>query len=433
MLRNLVRPVWLSRPDQRADVLVGNPPWIVYRHLSPAMKDRVKEGLSEYGLWLGGNLATQQDIWALFWARGAERYLAPGGKLAFVVPFAALNAPVFAPLRAGIFPGVQTRLTGGWALEKVWPIFGAQSGSSTTSTCVIFGERAAAGPVPAEVDRWVGRLARRDAHEAEAAMVLRRSREPWPRARTLIGASPYRQRFKQGATMVPRRFFVVEPEASSRLGRNRDVPRMRGRAGPLDKAPWKDVEPPRGPVEARFLRQLALGESVAPFRMLETVTAVIPLDRGAVLDAAAAADGGHRHLAAWLKDCEEKWNAHSNSHADGRPRMSLRNRINHMRGLSSQSRTDALRVVFTASGNWISAARIAGDAAIVEHKLYWAVVNSPTEASYLLALLNSPAVVAKIADMQSHGEATPRDFDNLVWTLPIPEYDPAETLHRDLA
>jgi hypothetical protein len=34
VLRNLIRPVWLSRPDQRADVVIGNPPWVAYRHLS---------------------------------------------------------------------------------------------------------------------------------------------------------------------------------------------------------------------------------------------------------------------------------------------------------------------------------------------------------------------------------------------------------------
>ena len=38
---------------------------------------------------------------ALFWARGAERYLKPRGRLAFVLPFAVLNAPVFAGLRGG--------------------------------------------------------------------------------------------------------------------------------------------------------------------------------------------------------------------------------------------------------------------------------------------------------------------------------------------
>src|SRR5487761_2468498 len=87
---------------------------------------------------------------------------------------------------------------------------------------------------------------------------------------------------------------------------------MQGRAGQLDKYPWTTVEPPRGPVEAEFLRPLARGESVAPFRMLDNVTAVIPLSGGKVLDAAAARVEGHRHLSAWLADAEAKWVAHAN-------------------------------------------------------------------------------------------------------------------------
>lgn len=46
---------------------------------------------------------------------------------------------------------------------------------------------------------------------------------------------------------------------------------------------------------------------------------------------------------------------------------------------------------------------------------------------------NSAAVLAKITDLQPHGQRDKRHFDNLVWTLPIPEYDAAEPLHRDLA
>jgi hypothetical protein len=33
----------------------------------------------------------------------------------------------------------------------------------------------------------------------------------------------------------------------------------------------------------------------------------------------------------------------------------------------------------------------------------------------------------------SFGAGTKRDFASLVWTLPIPEYDETELLHRDLA
>ena len=433
VFRNLVRPVWLSRPEQRADVLVGNPPWIVYRHLSSAMKDRLREGLQSYGLWVGGNLATQQDMCALFWARGAERYLAANGKLAFVLPYAVLNAPIFAALRAGSMKLVQVGLTGAWALERVWPIFGAQSGSSTTSTCVLFGQRDLAGGPPDELERWEGQLPRRDANEAEAAQNLIRTRTSWPRPRTLVGESPYRSRFRNGATVYPRRFFIVEPEPTSRLGGRRDAPRMHGRAGILDKLPWTRVEPPRGAVETPFLRQLVLGESLAPYRLLEAVTAVIPLDGARLLDAAGAAEAGHRHLAAWLRDVEEKWAEHSSRRRDGGLSMTLTQRIDHMHNLSAQAGPSIIRVLYTKSGTRLSATSIIGGDTLVDHMAYWAPARSQNEANYLMAILNSGVVLGRISEFQPHGQRDKRHFDNLVWTLPIPEYDPAEAVHRDLA
>ncbi|MBV9654950.1 MAG: N-6 DNA methylase [Acetobacteraceae bacterium] len=435
VLRNLARPVWLSRDEQQADVLVGNPPWTVYRHLSSDMKDRLREALLSYDLWVGGHLATQQDVCALFWARGAEQYLKRDGRIAFVLPFAVLNAPVFANLRAGRMGKTQVHLTSAWALERVWPIFGAQSGSSRTSTCVLFGVRQMAGPHPTEIDRWEGRLSRRDADEAEARRALSHSRAVWPRARDLIGVSPYRARFRQGATVVPRRFFIVDPAPSSRLGRSAHAPIMQGRAGRLDKHPWTTVEPPRGPVEAEYLRQLVLGESIAPFRMLESVTAVIPLDGAAVLDAAGARAAGQRHLAAWLADIEAKWADHAKKTKDGRPRMTLTAQIDHMRKLSRQSgSTEVSRVLYTKAGTRLSAATLVASDAIVDHKAYWGSVRSTSEAGYLVAILNSEVVVGRISDLQGIGEAgTRRDLDNLAWTLPIPEYDDTDAIHRDLA
>jgi hypothetical protein len=213
------------------------------------MKDRVREALITYELWRGGNLATQQDMCALFWARGAERYIKHRGRLAFVLPFAVLNAPVFVGMRGGRLGQTRVRVTGAWSLERVWPIFGAQSGSSTTSTCVLFGRRQMPGNHPDTVDRWEGKLPRRDADEDSAALALVHSKMPWPRERTLIGRSPYRERFKNGATIYPRRFFIVEPERATRLGTRRDAPRVRGRAGALDNPPWTTVDPPHGPVE----------------------------------------------------------------------------------------------------------------------------------------------------------------------------------------
>lgn len=433
VLRNLLRPVWLSHPDHRADVLVGNPPWIVYRHLSAAMKDRLREALQGYNLWVGGSLATHQDMCALFWARGAERYLREGGKLAMVLPYAVLNAPVFAGMRDGSMRGVRVAVTGGWGLERVWPIFGAQSGSSTTSTCVLFGERDSNAAVPAQIDRWVGVLPRRDANEAEATAALAHVQTAWPRPRTLLAASPYRRRFRQGASFSPRRFFLVEHVAVGRLQSRRDAPRVRGRISNLDKKPWIDVEPPESAVERVFLRRIALGESIAPYRTLDIVTGVVPMEGNAILTAVTADARGHRGLANWLRDSEGKWNANSNKDANGAPRVSLAQAVNHLQKLTAQSAGSPIRIVYSKSGTRLSACWIEDDDIIIDTQANWAPANSREEAAYVAAVLNSEIVLGRVKESQPVGQRDPRHFDMLVWTLPIPEFDPADAVHTDLA
>lgn len=433
ILRNLLRPVWLSHPDHRADVLIGNPPWIVYRHLSAEMKDRLREALQSYNLWVGGSLATHQDMFALFWARGAERYLREGGTLAMVLPYAALNAPAFAAMRDGSMQRARVAITGGWGLERVWPIFGAQSGSSTTSTCVLFGQRDRGGGPPPQIDRWVGVLPRRDASEAEAASALEYVRAAWPRPRTLVAASPYRQRFRQGASLSPRRFFLVEHATAGRLQSRRDAPRVRGRVGSLDKRPWTEVEPPEGPVERAFVRRVALGESVAPYCTLGFVTGVIPLEDGAIHTSASAEAQGHRGLSAWLRDAEAKWNEHSNKAPDGTPRITLGHAVNHLQKLTAQAILPPIRILYTKAGTRLSACWIEEEDAIVDTKLYWAAARSIEEAAYVTAVLNAELVLERVRDLQPVGQRDPRDFDNLVWTLPIPEFDPNDAVHADLA
>ncbi|MFL5334909.1 MAG: hypothetical protein ACJ8H8_17380 [Geminicoccaceae bacterium] len=55
------------------------------------------------------------------------------------------------------------------------------------------------------------------------------------------------------------------------------------------------------------------------------------------------------------------------------------------------------------------------------------------EAHYLCVIINSDTVLQRVIPMQSGGWRDPRDFDNLVWELPILEYDGALDLHRRLA
>lgn len=201
----------------------------------------------------------------------------------------------------------------------------------------------------------------------------------------------------------------------------------------MDKPPWLNVDAPAGPVEAAFLRPLLLGEGIAPFRIIDTALAVVPVVEGQILDSAAAAQSGHRFLAAWLRQTEAQWGEHASRNANGNLRMTLSERINHMRGLSLQAGVTGPRVVYTKAGTLLSAAIVEDDAFVIDHKAYWAAVESLDEARYLATLVNSRTVLDRVVPMQPRGWRDPRDFDKLVWELPIPEFAAGNALHAALA
>src|SRR5205085_576604 len=155
---------------------------------------------------------------------------------------------------------------------------------------------------------------------------------PWPRTAEFAGGSTYRERFRQGATMVPRITCVVERVQVTGLGGAAGVPQVRSRRTAQEKNPWKSLEPLQGRVEAEFLRPLYLGESVAPYRLLEPVLAIVPWEEphSRLLDAAGAMTQGYPHLGGWLRQAEQAWAAHAGS------KMTLRERWDYNRELSSQ-------------------------------------------------------------------------------------------------
>jgi SAM-dependent methyltransferase len=427
VLRNLVRPLWLSREDQRADVLIGNPPWVAYRHLSAPMQRRLREASQALNLWVGGVLAPIQDLSALFVVRSVQRYVKKGGRIAVVLPFAALNKAAFSGLRAGEHRIVEIRWRAAWSLdETVRPLF-------PIPACVFFGSRDRSGPLPRSVTAFSGALPRRDATEGEADSALNLAVVAWPPIAATNAASPYDARFRQGATFVPRRFWFVERVSGGRFGASMATPLLKGRTGSQDKAPWRDVAPPQGAIEKAFVGSVITGEQFAPFRVLAPALAIVPVSRNAVLTASSAEQARGKLLAKWLHYCEQEWAAKSNSGSDGKPKMTLSERLDFQRGLTGQIPVSPIRVVHARSGTLFCAAVVDDTAILVDFAAYWSTARSMSEARFLAAILNCDLLRTRIAPMQSKGQGGARDFASLVWQLPIPEYDSREPLHRDLA
>jgi methylase of polypeptide subunit release factors len=426
--RNLSRPIWLSTEKQKADVVVGNPPWVRYSAMSKANQERFKEEATRSGVWVGGKAATANDLSAYFFARSVDLYMKRNGHIAFVVPYAAMSRDPYAKFRTGDFNKWRSqpkaiRFTNAWTFPSdVQPLFPVPS-------CVLFGEGVKLPrKLPEKVTRFSGTLPKRDASPDLAEKCFRSVQEPWPEGTGETGSS-YEKKFRQGATLSPRRMVIVEELAAGRLGINRQAPRVRGRTSTQDKKPWKSLKPLEGPVEIDALRTVYLGESIGPYRVLSDVTGVIPWNPQTklLMDSEAALKTGYRSLAHWLSDAEGLWEKY------GRGSMSLLDRWDYNHALRVQFPIAPSRVVYAKAGTQPAAAIIEHPTAVIDHMLYWMACKSHEEARYLCAVLNSETARSRAEKFQAEGQFGKRHFDKAMFSLAIAEFEPKNQLHKELA
>ena len=204
---------------------------------------------------------------------------------------------------------------------------------------------------------------------------------------------------------------------------------MRGRTGRQDKKPWKYIDPPRGPIEAQFLRPVYLGECIVPYRLLDPVLAVIPWDQEAkaLLNSTQAQSRGHTRLSVWLREIEALWTE------NGSHKRTFGEQLDFFEQLSSQFPIRKLRVIYGKAGTNPAAAMLQDGKAVIDHMLYWAEVDSVEEGRYLTVILNSETTRKKVEHWQAQGQWGARHFDKVMFNLPIQKFDEKKELHRQLS
>jgi SAM-dependent methyltransferase len=431
-VRNLARPFWLAREPNKVDVLIGNPPWLAYRHMTAEMQKEFRTLSEERGLWAGATVATNQDLSALFVLRAVERYLKVGGRFGFLVPFAALSRRQFAGFRTGRFQLHNARLTirfaEPWDLHAVKPTF------FPVPACAVFGTRGdgePAVPLPSVAQTWQGKLPQANIGWAQAQEYVEHGAGDMRRANELTagGRSPYHARFSQGATVVPRYLLIVEEKPAGPLGAGAGRVAVRSRRTPNEKEPWKSMPSFDGSVDRQFVRPLHLGDTLLPYRMLQPLKAIIPWD-GKQLLRTAEERAMYPGLADWWARAEEAWNKGKSKSSN----LTLLDRLDYQKTLRNQLPLvpGAYRVVYNKSGMYLAAAIVSGDA-VVNNSLYWGSASSLEEARYLEAILNSALLTARLRPLQSRGEHNPRHYDMYVWQMPIPEFDSNDQRHARLS
>lgn len=426
-VRNLIRPIWLAVPENRVDVLVGNPPWLRYSKMTPAMKARYKSLAKPRNLLTGGLGASGRDLSTLFVTRAVEMYLNSGGSFAFVMPHGTMTRLPHTGFRSGDWASAQAgQLT--VAFGPSWDLTKAPTGFPMVS-CVITGTATSpAAAMSPSVEKWSSTLRTPDATWAAAkhtftvssgAVTVMNSDDDLP-------VSPYKQRFRQGAILVPRVLVTAEDAPATALGAGAGRRRVRSRRTTAEKAPWKHLDSLAGSVETRHVHPTHLGETIAPYRALDPILSVLPLGPDRLLNSAEIAE--QPGLSGWWSEAEKAWDANkvANDPSD------LLTRIDYHAQLSAQLPVAPHRVVYTKAGSALTAARVEDPTAIIDHKLYWAPVTTVGEGRYLTGILNSQTLLKRVTPLQNVGLFGPRDFDKNVFYVAFGPYDPGNGDHHAL-
>lgn len=461
VIKNIYKPLFFKH---KFDFVMGNPPWIALRFMEPDYQAFLKTQTTEYSLSKGrAHLVTQMEVAALFLLRAADLYLKSGGTIGFVLPRSFFSADQHDGLRRRTFRLTQSghtlRWRELWDCERVKPLF-------SVPTCVVIGQKIpldiSTPPTPAiDGQSWSGRLSRKNAslEEARESLEIEYSifqththdkRSYWASGdiQATRNASFYKKHFAQGATIVPRSFWFVQPQ-SSPFGFDASRPPLQSadRAISEAKPAYKTVFL-EGQVESRFLYATLLSTDMLPFGHLPFRLVALPIvpegDGYKMINVAQARTLGAFDLAQWLERAEAEWQTRRSSKAEN---MSIYERLNHVRGITNQKSQSKYRVLYGRSSTYLTAAvvenkpysfesggqEIVSQGFIVDSTFHYAECTTANEAHFVAAILNAPIIDELIKPMQTRGLFGPRDIYGKVFDLPIPQYSAGDARHVALA
>jgi hypothetical protein len=429
-VRNLVRPLWLARSDNKVDRLVGNPPWLAYRHMTDSMKFDFREASKQLGIWTGGRSATQQDLSAYFVVKAVSLYLREGGKFGFVLPRSTLRARQYEGFRTARYGGKEQGYFN-VGFKEVWDLESVRPFLFPVPSCVVFGisSPGKAGRMPTDTLVWSGELENPNEKWAVAADTLITT--PGNVEVAFDAVSIYARRFYQGATFLPIVLCRVTLPPPGPLGVPAGSRKVRATAS--TRAPWNTVEPSEGIVEAQFVRKIYESDSIAAFRILDPEYAVVPVAGDKVVSPVSeegpAPLDSYPKMSAWWTARNSEWLSKRSSTSP----ETLWNRINYNRSLEIQLPPATYRVLYNTSGSILRAAILNDPAGLVDHGAYWANANSIDEARYLIGVLNSAVLLQHVNPQQATGLYGTRHFHKTPFTVDIPEYSPQNELHQAIA
>lgn len=430
ILKNAYRPAFLR--EDKVDYVVGNPPWLAYRYVQDrGYRARIKDLTFQLNLLDSKQvkLFTQMDTSTLFFCYCESEFLKPEGTIAFVLPKTTV-------LPSKQHAGFQTRgLSEVHDFSDVSPLFNVRSvlairnkGDALRTEVPTYFYSAT---LPRKNMTWQSASGHFDVEAGNVTF-----------AGTEVRSPDYYHQFLQGATLVPRCFWFVQPRKDAAM--NDLAPHLETSDEALaeSKPEWRIRV--RGQIEKEFLFQTVLAKGLLPFYVLRKELVFLPvriLSNGPVMATAGGLlELGARHAAGWMLEAEMRWQKARLDKEDIR----IHDWLNYTQKLVRQSLRPRQVVLYNTSGTNITAATFrfkpnafpsTPTAGFVSDSVtYYYYPQSADEGRYLTAMLNADVVNDMIKDFQPQGLYGERHIHRRPFEVcPIPKFDESDKRHVRLS
>ncbi|HMN49452.1 MAG TPA: N-6 DNA methylase [Ignavibacteriaceae bacterium] len=447
IVQNSYKPRFLKN---KFDYIIGNPPWFTYSSIkNEDYQDLLNRLAVTYEVKPERKANFPHlEIAAIFVAYCNSYYLNENGKLAFVLPRSFISADHHSNTRNGYARG--------FVIDKIWDLFDV-SPLFRVPSCVFFTSYSKLKQaVPREEFEGIhfeGNLGEQNSTLKNAQALIKENVVRWYKIK--LGKSsafsikkvenstkinPYKEEFKQGATIVPRTFYFVDldqeepPDFNDRIISVKTSEAIQGDA----KKPWKGLKF-SGMIESKFIFRTALSKSILPFVLYNPALVVLPIlietDRGykaiRLKNSEELLKNGDTNAAKWFKNNENTWEINRTAKSES---MTCNDRLDFQKGLTVQDLNKKYLILYNSSAKDANATIVKRSEIdfefIVESKTYWYATNNLQEVYYLAGILNSKVTNTLIKDFQTRGLYGERDIHKRILDVYYPKYDNANKVHN---
>jgi type I restriction-modification system DNA methylase subunit len=444
ILQNSYRPFLLR---EKFDVIIGNPPWITYSNIENNEYQKNIQNLAKgYKMLPKPKNMPHLEISAIFLAHSINYFLNNRGRLAMVMPRALFSGSQHESTRVGNTKSLKIEHL--WDLEKIKPLF-------KVPTCVIIAKKNIDIPkknleIPGKILK--GNLNKQNISFNEAKLLIVEengkfflsnigNNTAWT-FNSLItkeGTTYYKNKFFQGATIVPRVFYFVDIiQNYTGTLKNRILTfQTSDMALKEAKLPWKFKITNRA--STNFLFTTALSSNVLPFAIIGDRKILLPLkliNNKAELCTIEMFDTPEDiYTVDWFRRVEQLWEKYKTENSS---KLSFLGRLNYHNELLKQNFSSKYCVLYNTSGKNICSAILKKNdfsefPFIIDSNLYYYDTNDENEAFYLACFLNAPSINKKIKPFQSKGLYGERHIHKKILDIPLPKYDENDIRHLKLA